>query len=98
MNAKYVRLLPVGLVLSVIGLIVGLVLRGKNAAQVHECTTRLGEAKILLSSHFRSVCATAKTMTTTGTALAVVCGIAAAIIVVVGIVHLVNANQEHAAK
>jgi hypothetical protein len=98
MPKKYPWLLPSAFGISMIALVTGLVLKAKNASQVRDCTTKLGEAHQLVSSHFRSVCSTAKVMSTTGIGLAVVGGIIAAIVIVIGIVHLATENQRKAAE
>ena len=93
MIKRYPWLLPSAFVLSIIGLIIGIVLRVKNNAQVQECSTVLGRAKVLLSSHAREACTTAKAMWSVGTILAIGCGIIAAIVVVVGIVHYLQQSS-----
>src|SRR2546430_6749864 len=93
MLKRYPWMLPALFVLSSIGIIAGVVLRAKNAARVQECATTLGRAGTLLSRHVREACATAKTLSLTGTALAIGCGILAGIVAVVGIVHLMSGSQ-----
>jgi F0F1-type ATP synthase membrane subunit c/vacuolar-type H+-ATPase subunit K len=83
-------------VLSIVGLVVGFVLRTKNIARVHECDTTLGRAGSLVSRTIREACTTAKTMTNIGTALAIGCGIIAAIVIVIAIVQFVNGTQSRA--
>jgi hypothetical protein len=90
---RYLWLLPTGLVLGVIGLIAGLVLRGKNAPQLVECSTKLGEAKQIFSATARATCAAAKSMTTVGNGVMIAGGIVAAITVVLGIAYFVTTQN-----
>ena len=90
---RYLWLLPTGLVLSVIALVVGLVLRSKNAPQLAECGTKLGMAKQLFSATARATCASAKSMTTTGNAVMIGSGVIAAVFVVIGIAYFVTTNM-----
>ncbi len=94
MFTSFPKWLPIVLLISAIGLITGLVLHAKNAAQAQACTTTLGEIHQRLSPTFRATCAAAKSMTGISTGLMVLCGAVAAITIVVGIVRFMQLQQD----
>lgn len=96
MGRTYIKWLPVGLVVGVVGLIIGLVMRAKNAPQVQECGTKIMEMRQMVSPSFRATCSSAKSMAGLGVAVSVACGVIVAIAVVIRIVYLMSDRERPA--
>jgi uncharacterized membrane protein (DUF485 family) len=85
------------LVVSIVGVVVGLVLHAKNAAQATSCSTTFGVLHQQLSPTFRTTCTAAKSMTGISTGIMVACGVVAAITIVMAVVYTMQANQSNPA-
>ena len=97
MLKAYPKWLPVVLVSAIVGVVIGLVLHAKNAAQAQSCSTVLGELHQRLSPTFRATCTTAKSMTGISTGIMVACGAVAAIMIVMAVVYTMQSNQANPA-
>jgi type III secretory pathway component EscS len=81
------------LVASLIGLVIGVILRAKYAAEVQSCSTLLHQIEQRVSSTYKATCTTASAMVGVGTAIMVVCGAVAVLAAVVGIVRYMQTIQ-----
>jgi hypothetical protein len=84
------------LVASVVGLVIGVVLHAKYAADVQSCSTVLHQIEQHLRSSYKATCTTASSMAGIGTAIMVVCGGVAVVAAVVGIVRYMQTIQKTA--
>lgn len=97
MLKAYPKWLPVVLVASIVGVVIGLILHAKNAAQATSCSTTFGDIHQRLSPTFRATCTAAKSMTGISTGIMVACGVVAAIMIVMAVVYTMQANQSNPA-
>ncbi len=97
MTDRYAKWVVGVLVTSVVGLVIGLILHAKYAADVQSCSTLFHKAEQALSSTYRATCTTASAMAGIGTAIMVVCGCVAVLAVIVGIVRYMQIHQDTSA-
>jgi hypothetical protein len=97
MADRYAKWVVGVLVTSVVGLVIGLILHAKYAADTQSCSTLLHRAEQAISANYRATCTTASAMAGIGTAIMVVCGCAAVLAVIVGIVRYMQTHQNMSA-
>ena len=94
---RYAKWVVGVLVTSVIGLVIGVILHAKYAADAQSCSTLIHSIEKAVSSTYRASCTTASAMTGISTGIMVACGGVAVLAVVVGVVRYMQTQQNASA-